>query len=187
MRRVEGEVQQVQCSTCAACFPTFVFSGDSDMVTAGLEAATSVEPPFVVLGQLNADELNAEYADGRERFSNRMSERLGQHLVVLSVARWTPAPSAKNMTFQQFQQAYRLSEPIYFCREVRGRSCGGDPPTPGRLRRWGGGAVGANRGHRFGVSDDARFPPLADAHGARFRSGSQRPLSAPKPRTAHDP
>ncbi|MNY10492.1 hypothetical protein D3C86_1434760 [compost metagenome] len=121
MRRVEGEVQQVQCSTCAACFPTFVFSGDSDMVTAELEAATSVEPPFVVLGQLNADELNAKYADGRERFSNRMSERLGQHLVVLSVARWTPAPSAKNMTFQQFQQAYRPSEPIYFCPK-----CGGE-------------------------------------------------------------
>lgn len=121
MRRVEGEVQQVQCSTCAARFPTFVFSGDSDMVTAGLEAATSVEPPFVVLGQLNADELNAEYADGRERFSNRMSERLGQHLVVLSIARWTPTPSARNMAFQQFQQAYRPSEPIYLCPK-----CGGE-------------------------------------------------------------
>lgn len=122
MRRVEGEVQQIRCSTCDACFPTFVFSGDSDMVTAGLEAATSVEPPFVVLGQLNADELKAEYTDGRERFSNRMSESLGQHLVVLSVARWTPVPPPGHMTFQQYQRAYRPSEPIYVCPKCGGES-----------------------------------------------------------------
>ena len=65
MERVEGEVQQVRCSVCGSSFPTFVFSGDTDMVTFGLEAASSVEPAFVVLGRLDEDELRAGYASGR--------------------------------------------------------------------------------------------------------------------------
>lgn len=115
MQRVEGEIELVECSACGASFPTFVFSGDMDSVTFGLEAATSVEPPFVVLGELNEDELSAGYSPGRELFAKRMGRLFGALLTALEVARWVEGPSGEGMTFQQFRQVYRPSEPIYRC------------------------------------------------------------------------
>ena len=128
MQCIEGEVQQVRCSACSASFPTFVFSGDTDVVTFGLEAATSVEPPFVVLGRLNDDEIRAGPSDGRERFANRMGQLLGAHLVALSVAHWPKGGSSEGMTFQQFRQVYRPPEPVYHC-----PNCGGDAEVTARL------------------------------------------------------
>ena len=121
MERVEGEVQLVLCSACAASFPTFVFSSDTDMTTFVLEAASSVEPAFVALGKLDEDELRAGYASGRERFASRMSQLLGAHLFAPSVARWDESPPSKELTFQQFRQVFRPSEPVYFCPK-----CGGE-------------------------------------------------------------
>lgn len=115
MRRVEGEVELVECSACHASFPTFVFSGDTDLVTFGLAAATSVEPPFVVLGELNEDELGAGHSRGRELFAERVGRLFGIVLTALKVARWVEGPSGEGMTFQQFQQVYRPSEPVYRC------------------------------------------------------------------------
>lgn len=127
MRRVEGEVQHVQCEACSARFPTFVFSGDSDMATAGLEAATSVEPPLLVLGTLNPDELRADYAEGRQQFADRMSRHLEQKVVALSVARWSPRSSANGISFQQFREEYQPPQPVYRCPK-----CGGDAAVAAR-------------------------------------------------------
>gem|GEM_PF-2661279 len=99
------------------------------MATSGLETATSVQPTFVVLGKLDSDELGAEYAAGRARFASRISRLFGAELVALTIVRWVHGPSGEGMTFQQFQQVHRPSEPIYAC-----PNCGSDAAVVERLR-----------------------------------------------------
>lgn len=85
------------------------------MATSGLESATSVEPPFVVLGQMTEEENRAPYDDGRRRFAERLSRRIGASLVPLSIARWTEAASGAGLAFEAFRRIHRAAEPIYSC------------------------------------------------------------------------
>jgi hypothetical protein len=108
------------------------------MATAGLEAATSVEPPLLVLGTLNQDELRADYAEGRQQFADRMSQHLGQKVVALSVARWPPRSSANGISFQQFREKYQPPQPVYRCPKCEGDAAVAARQTPSEFIAQGG-------------------------------------------------
>jgi len=127
MRRVNGEVLTLRCTSCLATFPTFVFSGDTDMATDGLEGATSFEPPSVALGELTAGEWREGYEAGRALFAKRVSLEQGAEFVALSVARWIEGPSGNGLSFQEFQKIYRPNAPVYRC-----PLCGGEAPVIAR-------------------------------------------------------
>jgi hypothetical protein len=120
--RVEGEVLKLKCSSCEAEFPTFCFSGDTDMVTIGLESVSCLDPAGVVLGTLDQDELRVGVDQGREHFANRMSQLLGTNLVALSVRHWIKEPSGAGMSFQQARRVYRPPQPIYSCPKCFGEA-----------------------------------------------------------------
>jgi hypothetical protein len=121
-RRVEGMVQRVRCNTCAAGFPTFVFSGDTDMATHGLVAVTAVDTGALALGTATDEEYRAGYLVSRRLFAERVSRELDHCMVAVDVARYEPhTPQASSESFQQFREGYSPPEVIYAC-----PVCGGD-------------------------------------------------------------
>ncbi|MES2043914.1 MAG: hypothetical protein V4475_08540 [Pseudomonadota bacterium] len=128
MRQVSGETLTLRCSSCLRTFSTFVFSGDTDMATNGLEAATSFEPPSVALGELTADEWREGYDAGRALFEKRISREHGAKFVALSVKRWIEGSSGDGLSFQEFQKIYEPASPVYCC-----PLCGGEAPVISRL------------------------------------------------------
>ncbi|MDH7973416.1 hypothetical protein QH494_14595 [Sphingomonas sp. AR_OL41] len=124
MRRVEGQVLTIRCTSCSSIFPTFVFSGDTDMATAGLETATSLEPTSVALGELTADEFRAGYESGRTLFAERISRQYGADFVALSVPRWVQGPSGEGLSLEEFRKIFKPASPVYDCPR-----CGGEAPV----------------------------------------------------------
>lgn len=122
MRRVQGTVRRVRCDGCAASFPTFVFSGDTDMATYGLVAMTAIHSGALALAALNPEEYSAGFAGGQRLAAERVSHQLSQSMVAVDVVRYEHrSTGAAGDSFQQFRQGYRAPEPIYSC-----PACGGD-------------------------------------------------------------
>ena len=115
MRRVEGSVLTLACSGCRAAFPTFQFSGDTDMVTAGLGSATFLDGLAVAIGEMTP----AEWSDresGLVRFAKRISQAEGSafEAVRLLRAETTPSPSA-SVSLAQFRRTYQAPRLIFEC------------------------------------------------------------------------
>lgn len=115
-------MQRVRCNICAAGFPTFVFSGDTDMATDGLVAVTAVDTGALVLGAATDEEYRAGYLVSRRLLAERVSRELDHFMVAVDVARYEPhASQAGSKNFQQFRESYSPPEVIYAC-----PVCGGD-------------------------------------------------------------
>ena len=85
MRSVEGDVVTLRCEQCGTTFHHFVFSGDTDMATAGLGSLSSCLGNDVVISEMTATEWNAAES-GQKAFSTRVSEALGRDLATVSLS-----------------------------------------------------------------------------------------------------
>jgi hypothetical protein len=120
MQRVEGYVEQLRCGSCGGEFATFVFTGDSDMMTAGLETATAPQTGDVAIGGRLPTEMR-DYVAGRAQFAERISDVLGVKFkpVPLLRAQHTSAPVTGD--FSAFRRSYKPPELVYGCPR-----CGGE-------------------------------------------------------------
>lgn len=121
MRRVEGHVEELRCGTCGGEFATFVFSGDSDMATAGLETATAPETGEVAIGERLPPAMR-NHSAGLVQFAERISTELGRKFspVPLIRAEQPMAPPA-SADFSAFRSSYKPTELVYGCPK-----CGGE-------------------------------------------------------------
>lgn len=139
VRRVEGMVQRVRCNTCAAGFPTFVFSGDTDMATDGLVAVTAIDTGTLAIGAATDEEYRAGYPALRLLLAERVSRELDHRMVAIDVARYEPGLSrTAGKPFQQFRESYRPPEAIYACPVCGGEARVGEQLSPESFRRAGG-------------------------------------------------
>ena len=54
----EGEITIAECSKCGESFPVFVFVADTDMVTVGCFAFTTVDKAIILAEQLPGESLS---------------------------------------------------------------------------------------------------------------------------------
>jgi hypothetical protein len=115
MRRVEGTVLTLTCSGCGSTFPTFQFSGDTDMVTAGLCSATAAHDNAVAIGEMSSDEWN-DQASGLARFAERIGKGEGSEFEAIPLLHAEAAPSASGaVSFAQFRHNYQAPRLIFGC------------------------------------------------------------------------
>jgi hypothetical protein len=120
-RLIEGEVLKLRCSSCAAEFPSFRFSGENDTVTIGLAAVTSISGNEVALAEMMPDECG-DQGFGLRRFAKRMSHVLGREFRAVPLVRaidhnW----NLKGLSFQEFRSRYRAPQLVFSCPQ-----CGGE-------------------------------------------------------------
>ena len=116
MRRVEGRVLALECSGCGSTFPTFEFSGDTDMATAGLGSATAAQENAVAIGEMLVDELN-DRASGLARFAERIGREAGgefRAVVLLRAEVTSPTPPPVS-NFREFRETYQPPTLIFGC------------------------------------------------------------------------
>lgn len=122
MRRVEGAVLTLACSGCGSAFPTFQFSGDTDMATGGLGSATSVDNSTVAIGEMSADEWN-DQSSGLARFAQRIGEAEGSDFEAVPLLRAEAAPSSSAaVSFAQFRQTHQAPTLIFRCPRCSGQA-----------------------------------------------------------------
>jgi hypothetical protein len=121
MRNVEGYVVDLRCEACAGRSSTFIFSGDTDMATAGLVAASSLDSQEIVLGELSADEWR-DLPSGPDRFAKRVTADRGTVFKAVPLLRAEQNPLANSAKdFQAFRRAYQPPTLVYGCPK-----CGGE-------------------------------------------------------------
>jgi len=113
--RVEGTVLKLRCSKCGSTFPHFRFSGDTDMVTAGLGSATSSARSELILAKMEAAEWNEFDVDGARRFEQRLSQQLGRSDIrVLRLLRVDKQSELlRGLSFADFRKTY-IPPKLYF-------------------------------------------------------------------------
>ena len=104
----EGEITIAECSECGESFPVFVFVADTDMVTVGCLAFTTVAKSIVLAEQLPGESPSSTAA------------RLGPDVHSVSV-RYEGEVAPRGLSFQEFRKVYKPATPIYQC-----IYCGGD-------------------------------------------------------------
>ena len=112
-RYVEGVVSVLQCEAEGHLTPHLIFSGDTDMATAGLGSLSSVAADEIVLAELDASELTDRPADTFER---RINELLGRDdLRSVQLLRVERKDIPAGLSFQEFQGAYSPPRLIFAC------------------------------------------------------------------------
>lgn len=116
-RRVEGSFLRIQCVACTAEFSHFIFSGDTDVVTADLASASSTTGRDLVLGIMTNDEFAAGDEAGRLAFTQRACDELGRDDLkqVHAIRSIDCGPSGAGNPFQAFRAAYRPPIIVYQC------------------------------------------------------------------------
>jgi hypothetical protein len=98
-------------------FPAALFSGDTDVITAGRVALTSVDMHEVVVTELTAEEYRttANGSSGYLQVEERMNAALGRADLKCPwfVRAEQPGTSGKGLSFQEFRNVYRPSV-IYY-------------------------------------------------------------------------
>lgn len=117
LNRIEGSILRLRCMRCDRTFPHFRFSGDTDMVTAGLGSATSCAENEVVLAEMEPSEWNGFEAGGAQAFEQRLSQELGRTdlRVILLLRVKARSPSARGLSFQEFRKQYQPPLLQYSC------------------------------------------------------------------------
>jgi len=112
-RYIEGAVSVLQCETEGHLTPHLVFSGDTDMATAGLGSLSSVVADEIVLAELDSTELTDGPADA---FESRINELLGRDdLRSVQLRRVEREDIPAGSSFQEFQKAYLPPRLIFAC------------------------------------------------------------------------
>ena len=93
--------------------PHLVFSGDTDMATAGLGSLSSAVADEIVLAEL----VSAELTDGpADAFESRINELLGRNdLRSVQLRRVEQEDIPVGLSFQEFQKAYSPPRLIFVC------------------------------------------------------------------------
>lgn len=124
MRRIEGEVLALSCAQCAEAFHSFEFSGDTDMPTSGLAAATALRGDWIALAEMSPEEWDA----GLRGFTERLGRELGAEFRTVPLLRVgagvSPPPGASFRAFRRTHVAPRL---VYGCPH-----CSGEAEVTGR-------------------------------------------------------
>lgn len=137
-RRIEGHVQELRCSICAATFPTFVFAGDTDMVTTGLAAATCCTGNEVALSEMEIAELRDE-SFGLHRFAQRISGALKREFRAIPLIRIEDRNSnLKGLSFQEFRRHYLPPLLVYSCPFCAGEAVVVGSKSPAEFAKKGG-------------------------------------------------
>ncbi|WP_084197368.1 hypothetical protein [Solimonas soli] len=101
-------------------FPAVLFSGDTDMVTAGWVSLTSALKSELVVTQLTAEEYQATAKDssGYLQVEQRMNAALGRTDLrcLWFVRAEQAAPSGRGLSFQEFKKAY--VPPVIYYRDI---------------------------------------------------------------------
>lgn len=137
MRRVEGHVEQLRCGSCEGEFSTFIFSGDSDMVTAGLETATAPETGCIAIGERLPSEMQ-DHSGGCRQFAERVSEDLGAEFRPVPLLRVEQPTGALASDFGTFRRSYKSPERVYGCPRCGGEARVMRRETPGDFIMHGG-------------------------------------------------
>lgn len=112
---------------CAATFPSFVFAGDTDMVTNGLAAVTCCSGNEVALSEMEPSELQ-DRNFGLHSFAQRISRVLHREFRAVPLIRVENRNSSlKGLSFQQFRRRYVPPRLVYSC-----LFCGGEAVPVGR-------------------------------------------------------
>jgi hypothetical protein len=116
-RKVDGIVHRMQCRSCKSRYVSFVFSGETDIDTAGLGSAASCNREEVVIAAMLPEEWNRYDTYGRERFEARVAEETKRpDLRVAKLLRVEPrGPSAKGISFQEYAKVAKPPRLVYSC------------------------------------------------------------------------
>lgn len=106
---------ELRCAACAALFPTFVFSGDTDVVTIGLVSATCSSGNEVALSEMTNAELQ-DRNSGLHRFAKRISEALRREFQAVPLIHAEDRNSnLKGRSFQEFRGGYLPPLLVFSC------------------------------------------------------------------------
>lgn len=112
-RWVEGSVSILRCEAGRHSTPHLIFSGDTDMVTAGLAALSSVTRDEIVVAELEPSEFSDE--TGRS-FQRRINDLLGRDdLHFITLLRVEECAGLEALSFQAFRKAYTPPRLVFAC------------------------------------------------------------------------
>ena len=114
MRRVEGSVLILQCNKCRSIFPAVQFSGDTDMVTLDLVAATALSGNRVALGEVQVDKAQS-YGSALRQFANHISRKLQGSFKPVSLRKSEPSMAPVGVSFREFASSYRPPRLTFDC------------------------------------------------------------------------
>ena len=113
VRWINASVSMLLCSKVGHKVPYVTFSGDTDMVTAGLASVSSISKSEIVVGEMTPPEL----ADKTGLlFENRMNAELGRDdLRIARLLRIDEADIPAGLSFQEFQRGYVAPRLVFAC------------------------------------------------------------------------
>lgn len=114
MRRVEGNVLILQCNKCRSIFPAVQFSGDTDMVTHHLVAATAMSGNRVALGEAQLDEAPS-YGLALRQFADHTGRQLQASFKPVSLRESEPSMAPVGVSFREFAGSYRPPRLTFDC------------------------------------------------------------------------
>lgn len=92
-KKIEGSILWLKCKNCSAEFPSFVFSGETDMSTAGLRTLTNLESKRLYI------------------YEEPNTSACGSEVELISVKEEKSVPGE---SFQEFQRRFHEKKPCYF-------------------------------------------------------------------------
>jgi len=95
IKNIEGDIIWLKCKDCASEYPTFVFSGETDMITSELRVSTDLDSRQLVI------------------YDNSTVSVSGREVELLRVEREHSRPGE---SFQDFQNRLRVCKPRCFYR-----------------------------------------------------------------------
>jgi len=115
---VECSVSILRCSECGEHWPNMTFSGDTDMVTAGLGSLSSRALNELVIAELSPHEFTDTTG---QALGERISNQLGRtDLRSIRLLRSEQAPIAAGTSFQQFREKYEPPRLVFVCPDCEG-------------------------------------------------------------------
>ncbi|MDB5987172.1 MAG: hypothetical protein JWR16_2225 [Nevskia sp.] len=120
MNNIYDTILWLKSESTGKQFPAVLFSADTDMVTAGWVALTSLEKQEIVVTELTPDEYRATAngSSGYLQVEKRINAALGRADLKCPwfVRAEGSGPSGKGLSFQEFRKIYR--PPVIYYRDI---------------------------------------------------------------------
>ncbi|WP_152616222.1 hypothetical protein [Sphingomonas sp. ERG5] len=133
---IEGTISILRCEGEGHLTPYLTFSGDTDMVTAGLASLSSIILDEIVVAEMASQELDDE---GGKAFQGRINSLLARNdLRFVRLRRVEGATLAAGSSFQDFRQTYSPPRLVFACPRCGLDAATGRSATPSDYKRAGG-------------------------------------------------
>jgi hypothetical protein len=107
---------------CATSFPSFEFSGDTDVATLGLAALTSTHGNEMALSEMSPAELE-DQSSGFQAHAARISAQLRTEFRAVRFIRLEDCVTpAAGIGFQEFRRNYVAPRPLFGCLRCSGEA-----------------------------------------------------------------